>query len=153
MRGSPSFRSSRSRWFLIRMTSRISTPSGAAMRSCQFSASRRFDRRDDHFEVLGAVGVGADVELPVTLVDVVFAGHHARRDDLRRAACWRFDQPDFRSLVVVHVDDDVAAAEHFADADEKARIGLLIDDLVVRLRRAEDMAATRNGRWLSSYST
>ena len=63
-----------------------------------------------------------------------------RRDQPRRAALG-VDQPDFGGLVVVHVDGDEAPAQRLADTDEEARIGFLEDDLVVVLRRAEQMPA------------
>jgi len=102
---------------------------------------RAGDGRGDDLEVFGAVGVGEDVEGAVALLDVVFAVGEAGRDQARGAAVLRVDDPELGRLVVVRVDDDVAAAQGFVDADEEAGIGLLVDDFVVGLRRAHDVAA------------
>jgi hypothetical protein len=103
------------------------------------------DRRRHDLEVLGAVGVGEDVEGAVAFLDVVFAVGEAGRDQARGAALPRVDDAELAGLVVVRVDNDVAAGERFIDADEEARIGLLVDDLVVGLRRAHDVAADAVG--------
>ncbi len=102
--------------------------------------------------VFGTIGIGEHVEMAVALFDVVLPLGHARRDQSRHIAAVA-DQIELGRLVVVNVDDDVAAAQRFAHTDEEAGVRFLIDDRIVGLRRAENMAAHAIGRWLSSSST
>src|SRR5690606_17732380 len=96
-------------------------------------------RSGDHFEVLRAIGVGADIEQAITLIDVIFPVGETRGDQARLAAQFGVDQPAFRRLVIMRVDDDEPVAERAADADEKAWILLLEDDRIVGLLGADRM--------------
>jgi hypothetical protein len=107
--------------------------------------ARRFGRRSDDLEVLGATGIGADVEKPFALIDLVFALGFAGRDEARLATALRIDQADLGGLVVVGVDDDEAVAERLADADEEAGIGLLVDDGIICLVGAQHVQAHAEG--------
>jgi hypothetical protein len=62
--------------------------------------ARIVERRGDDLVVLGAVGIGADVEKAIALFDVIFAVGEARGNDMRLAALDRVDQVDFRSLMM-----------------------------------------------------
>lgn len=99
------------------------------------------DRGGDDLEVLGAIGICADVEKAIALVDVIFPIRHPGRDQARRAARLGVDQPAFAGLVVMRIDDDEPVAERTADADEEAGIGLLEDDRVTGLIGADRVQA------------
>src|SRR5690606_18748815 len=98
-------------------------------------------RRGDDLVVFGAIGIGADIEDAVALVDFIFAVGEAGRDEARLAALVGIDQPDFAGLVIMGVDDQEFIRQGLADADEETGILFLIDDRVRRLLGA-DLVAT-----------
>jgi hypothetical protein len=99
------------------------------------------DRCDGDFEILGAIGIGADVQQAVALIDVVFAIGEARRDEPGLAAKLGIDQPAFAGLVIMRIDDDELVRKRAADADKEAGVLLLEDNRIARLVGADGMEA------------
>ena len=101
---------------------------------------RTIDGCRDDLVVLGAIDIGLDDELAVPVLEFVFDARNPGRDKLWRIR-WslRIDDPDFRGIVIVNIDENVFFRIGLADAGEHAGVFFLIDQNVLRLRRAEHM--------------
>ncbi len=94
-------------------------------------AARRIDRRLDDSIILGAAGIGQDDQPPVVMIDRVIVLGLARRNEARRRQrIGGIDQADLGRLVIVHAEQKEAAILGRAEAEEIARIGLLVDESV-----------------------
>ena len=103
-------------------------------------AFRRFQRRGDDLEVDGAVGIGENEQLVAAIGDRILHAFLARRDQTRlRRGIGEIDQPLLRGFVVAAGDHAETPAGAFVDMGEPAGVLLLIDQQIVRLRRAEAM--------------
>ncbi len=109
-------------------------------------AARRRHRRLHDLEVLGAVGIGQDVEDVAALGHRIFQPRLARGDDNgRRREVFGGEQAVFARLVVVDIDIDEVVDQRAADGHEEAGILLLIDQPVVFLPVAEDVVEDLRG--------
>ncbi len=112
------------------------------------------DRRFDDAVVLGASGIGEDDEAAVVMVDGVVVLGFARRDETGRGArIGGVDQADLGGLMVVHAEQQEAAVLGRAEAEEVARVGLLVDEDVGGLAHRPRAAAHGAGRCSSSSQT
>ena len=82
---------------------------------------RPVDRRSDDLEVFRIIGISADDELVLPMLDVIFDTALPLGDQLWRGLrrC-RVDQIGFRRLMVMRVDDEEAVGLRLADAGEEA---------------------------------
>src|SRR3546814_12305206 len=86
--------------------------------------------------------VGQDVERAIALVDAVLAALFPRRDEQRRRlGIVGGEQIDLARLVIPGRDDDIIVRRGLADADAEADVGLLVEQFIVRDRRAEPLQA------------
>ncbi len=100
---------------------------GSISRQC--SRPGVVDRRLDDAVVLGAAGIGQDDQPSVVMIDRIIVLGLARRDETwRRGGIGGVDQADLGRLVVVHAEQEEAAVLGRAEAEEIARIGLLVDE-------------------------
>ena len=98
----------------------------------------RGERRGDDLEVDGVVGIGENEQLVAAVGDRILHAVFARRDQARRrVGIGEIDQPLLGGFVVAAGDHAEAAAGAFMDMGEPAGILFLIDQDIVRLRRAE----------------
>ena len=105
-------------------------------------ARGRSQRRGGNLEVDRAIGIGENEQLIAAIGDRILHAILARRDQ----AWWRVDIAEIDKLLlgsfmVAAGDHAIAAAGAFVDMGEPTRILLLIDQNVVRLRRAQPIAA------------
>ena len=101
----------------------------------------RGQRRGDDLEVDGAVGIGEDEQFVAAVGHRILHAGLARRDQARLCrVIGKIDQPLLRGFVVAAGDHAEPAAGAFLDMGEPAGILFLVDQDVVRLRRAEAMA-------------
>ncbi len=99
------------------------------------------DRGRDNAEIFSVTGIGEDIEHPVRLIDTVFVAGLPRLDQTRRRQrLFGRDQPAFRRLMVMAVDNDPVAGLALADAHEKAGVGFFVHQHVIGDRAADFMA-------------
>ena len=100
--------------------------------------SRRVFGRGDDFEILGAVGIGPDIE-EVAMVHHFIAQARLARGDQTRRRGRRIEVDDMRlgGVVAMHRDDRRGAAARRVDADEPGGVGFLIDLDIVACRRSD----------------
>ena len=116
-------------------------PSRYGIRSRQFFALGRGQRRGDHLEVDGVVGVGEDEELVAAVGDRILHAFLARRDEARRRfGIGQIDQALLGGFVVAAGDHAEAAAGALMQMGEPAGILFFINQNVVRLPGPQAMA-------------
>src|SRR3546814_19412861 len=83
-----------------------------------------------------------DVERAIARVEAVLAALFPRRDEQRRRlGIVGGEQIDLARLVIPGRDDDIIVRRGLADADAEADVGLLVEQFIVRDRRAEPVQA------------
>ena len=97
-------------------------------------AARTVGRRLDDAVILGAPGIGQDDEAPVVMIDRVIVLGLARRDETRSGGrIGGIDQADLGRLMVVDAEQEEAPILGRVEAEEIARVVLLVDESVGRL--------------------